>query len=488
MQHVFRHHDKSQFVVNVYSVSSSSNNRDDDDDDDGPEVRAIREGSDAFAYLSPSSMTPGDMYRRMLDDELDVLVDLCGYAGTSAMAEIMASRARLLRRGEDRNDTDDDDDDRRRRRRFPMHVSYMGFPGSVGSTEVWDYSVFDPIVIPSDARDHYDEALVYMPHCYFVNSHRTVVGATTTGDYDGNGVATVASTTRVEEGEEIERTSSLRAEYGIHPSAFVYCCHSRPDKIDPSTFRSWMRALERVRASKKCPGVVPPVLWLLRSGEEMERNLRRWVRREFGDDAGDCLVFADVAERSEHLRRLGVIADVFLDTPAYNAHTLGCDALYMGVPMISLLRPSEQTDGRDTADSKLDLEFAADVDSSNNARRPSDYGQHEEGSRFIATKKLASRVGASLLAAIGIGLEDELVHPDMDRYEDAMVRCALDEEWFANVRRRLVSSRDSSPLFDTVRWVRNLEAAFRAMAEVGGLDSYGSGADELPDIWVSDHD
>ena len=72
--------------------------------------------------------------------------------------------------------------------------------------------------------------------------------------------------------------------------------------------------------------IVPPVLWLLRSGDEMEQNLRQLVRQEFGKDMEDCLVFADVAERTEHLRRLG-IADVFLDTPSYNAHTLGCGKL-----------------------------------------------------------------------------------------------------------------------------------------------------------------
>ena len=83
---------------------------------------------------------------------------------------------------------------------------------------------------------------------------------------------------------------SLRAKYGIHPSAFVYCYHSRPDKIDPSTFRS-----EDNEANHTA---VAPVLWLLRSGEEMEQNLRQWVRQEFGEMAEDCLVFADVAERA----------------------------------------------------------------------------------------------------------------------------------------------------------------------------------------------
>ena len=72
--------------------------------------------------------------------------------------------------------------------------------------------------------------------------------------------------------------------------------------------------------------VVAPMLWLLRSGDEMEQNLRQLAREEFGQDMENCLVFADAAERKEHLRRLGIV-DVFLDTPAYNAHTLGCGEL-----------------------------------------------------------------------------------------------------------------------------------------------------------------
>jgi len=461
MQHVFRCHDKSNFVVNIYSLTSSTSS------DDGPEVQAIRESSDQFTYLSPSSMSHMEMYQRMMQDELDILVDLCGYAGTSVVSEVMASRCRLR---QDQND--DGSSTTPIQRRFPFHVSYMGFPGSTGSSTVWDYSVFDPIVVPPEEkygiRRHYEEALVYMPHCYFVNSHKSVVG--------GTGDAIMV--------DSKDERRSLRSNYGIHPSAFVYCCHSRPDKVDPSTFRSWMRALSRVRLEgapkhqnrdatiaedDDANGTVAPVLWLLRSGDEMEQNIRQLAREEFGQDMEDCLVFADVAERTEHLRRLG-IADVFLDTPAYNAHTLGCDALYMGVPMISLLRKLEQND-HVAADSKLNLE-SADVNSDFNDLN---FGREM---RSIATDKLASRVGASLLEAVGL---DDLIYPDMAQYEDAMVRCALDKEWFNTVCQRLISLKDASPLFDTERWVHNLEAAFRKMVD---LDLDGG---NHPDIFVTDN-
>ena len=171
-----------------------------------------------------------------------------------------------------------------------------------------------------------------------------------------------------------------------------------------------------------------------------------------------------------------------MDTPAYNAHTLGCgeslfayirlfaitavidvvysvaDALYMDVPMISLLRELAPS-----------LEGCADSDGSLNRNGPE--------IRSIATEKLASRVGASLLQAISL---DELAYPDIDQYEDAMVRCALDKEWFGDIRQKLLSSKDGSPLFDTERWVRNLEAAFRKMVEL----EWDAGS--LPDIVVAD--
>ena len=86
--------------------------------------------------------------------------------------------------------------------------------------------------------------------------------------------------------------------------------------------------------------------------------------------------------------------------------------------------------------------------------------------RSIATEKLASRVGASLLEAVDLG---ELVYPGMAQYEDAMVRCALDGDWFSSLCQRLRSSKESSPLFDTERWVRNLEAALYTMAALEGM-------------------
>lgn len=446
MQHVFRYHDKSQFSVYIYSLSSKV--------DDGPEVKAIQESSDQFTYLSPSAMSPIELYQRMLQDELDIIVDLCGYAGTSIVAEIMASRC-LLQQNDKHYKSVGNEEDRNTPHRLPIHVSYMGFPGSVGSARIWDYSIFDQVVIPPDdeygIRQHYNEALVYMPQCYFVNSHKTVLGR------EGDGIMLANEEERIQ----------LRSKYDIHPTAFVYCCHSRPDKIDPLTFRTWMRALSTARSEyfakhsnesdSNSSGNGAPILWLLRSGKEMEENLRQLVRTEFGERMEDALLFADVSERNEHLRRLGC-ADVFLDTPAYNAHTLGCDALYMGLPMISLLR--------DNGDNSSTMASDNQANNSMSVRSTND------------TDKLASRVGASLLRAAVL---DDLVYPNMREYEDAMVKCAIDTEWFTSLRERLRLSISESPLFDTERWVRNLEASFMQMRTMSC-----NKANQFTDIIVND--
>ena len=131
--------------------------------------------------------------------------------------------------------------------------------------------------------------------------------------------------------------------------------------------------------------------------------------------------------------------------------------------MISLLR-----------DGSARLESAADVDTSND---------NNIEMRWISSDKLASRVGASLLNAISL---DDLIYPTMTEYEDGMVRCALDEEWFSALCQQLKASKDSSPLFDTKRWVENLEAAFESISIVQEQD-VGSSIHRYPDIVVNDN-
>ena len=344
MQHVFQHHNRQYFEVHVFSISKPQ---------DCLELQAISNGTDVFTVLQ-SSQTAKDLAARIQDSGIDILIDLCGYTGTSLVSEIMAHRP------------------------APLQISYMGFPGSSGAPYI-DYMICDKIVVPPSLRHEYTEALIVMPDSYFVNSHATAV--------------------------RLSVSNLERSDYGLSEDAFVFCCHSRSDKLDSQIFDLWAAVIRELRDDYK----IPAVLWLLRSCPTMEQNLR--CRGQLPPDA---LVFCTIAARPEHLQRLE-LADIFLDTPAYNAHTVGCDTLYAGVPMISLLSETQQ--------------------------------------------KMASRVGASLLRAAGL---DELVANSLEEYRQLMRRCALDKSWTLGLRAKL-ESRDS-PLFDTAAWVGHLDCALLHLA------------------------
>jgi len=109
--------------------------------------------------------------------------------------------------------------------------------------------------------------------------------------------------------------SISRAQYGISEDKFVFCNFNQLYKIDPEIFDVWMKLLKRVPNS---------ILWLLRFPPAGEENLLQEAR-----DRGvrpEQIVFSDVAARDEHIKR-GFLADLFVDTAVYNAHTTACDIL-----------------------------------------------------------------------------------------------------------------------------------------------------------------
>ena len=183
----------------------------------------------------------------------------------------------------------------------------------------------------------------------------------------------------------------------------VYVLHDpQMWKLDPETFDLWMTILKRVPNS---------VLWLLRSPPEGEVNLLAEAERR--GIAKERLHFTDVASKEEHIRRSG-IADLCLDTLAYNGHTTSCDVLWSGTPMLTL---------RGT--------------------------------------KMAARVGASLSKAAGI---EAAIASTPEEYVEMGVALATDPDRLFELRQKLQMQRLSSPLFDTRRWVRAFEDGLMRMA------------------------
>ena len=203
---------------------------------------------------------------------------------------------------------------------------------------------------------------------------------------------------------DILQESSLpsRAEFGLPSDKVVFSCSNQLYKYDPDTFTTWMNILKRVPNS---------VLWLLRFPAYGEPRIYKEAERR-GIPASR-IIFTDVAPKNVHIARSG-LADVFLDTPICNAHTTGCDVLWGGAPTITL--PLE---------------------------------------------RMASRVCASLCMATGLG--SEMVVHSQAEYEERAVMFGLDAEARESLRSRLKDTRHRSPLFDTRRWVRNLERVFAQM-------------------------
>jgi len=259
-------------------------------------------------------------------------------------------------------------------RAAPIQVSYLGYPGTMGADYI-DYLIADPTLIPETSQRFYSEKIVYLPDSYQVNDSQ----------------------------RPISTTPCTRAEEGLPDSAFVFCCFNLSYKITPPVFSSWMRILAQVDGS---------VLWFLENGPVTTSNLRREAARR--GIAPDRLIFAQRLPLARHLARQK-LADLFLDTSPYNAHTTASDALWGGLPVLTCMGDS-----------------------------------------------FASRVAASLLRALDL---PELVTESRAAFEQMAVELARDQHRLQALRQRLQRNRLTAPLFDTHSFTRHLESAYNTMVQ-----------------------
>ncbi|MCF7986416.1 MAG: tetratricopeptide repeat protein [Methylovulum sp.] len=217
---------------------------------------------------------------------------------------------------------------------------------------------------------------------------------------------------------EVYQSNDSQREIGATPSrevcqlpadGFVYCSFNGSYKITPEVFAVWMRILKRVPHS---------VLWLVADNPWAQQNLSDQAHKHGIDP--NRLVFAERVAPAEYLARYRV-ADLLLDTSPYNAGTTASDALWAGLPVLT-----------------------------------------------CPGRTFASRMAGSLLNAVGL---NELIAADWLAYENKAVQLALQPEELANYRQRLASSAKSSPLFDTRRFVRNLEATLKLAMHINPLSS-----------------
>ena len=258
------------------------------------------------------------------------------------------------------------------RRPAPLQVSYLGFAASTGADYI-DYLVGDPIVTPLELASQVHEKIAQLPLTFQPNGR----------------------------GRPLPQPMS-RAEAGLPESAFVLCAFNHTYKITPEAMDTWCSLLHDLPHA---------VLWLKETNAQLHDNV--WREAAARGIARERIIFAPTIGYAAHFSRLA-LADVFVDTWPYNAHTTASDALWAGVPVVTL------------------------------------YGN-----------AYASRVAASVLNAAGIG---ELAFETVDDYRRAVLALALDPALLAGYRAHLHAQRMAMPLFDNVQHARALQTLFTRMA------------------------
>ena len=266
----------------------------------------------------------------------------------------------------------------------PIQVNYLGYPGTIGASFI-DYIIGDKTLFTLADAAVYSEKLVQLPDSYQPNDRK----------------------------RQISTKAFTRREAGLPDNKFVFCCFNNSYKISPQTFGCWMRILKCVEGS---------VLWLRAENQTAIANLKTEAQTRGIESAR--LVFANrVPQLSDHLARLR-LADLFLDTLPFNAHTTASDALWAGLPVLTQI-----------------------------------------GSTF------AGRVAASVLKAINL---PELITHSPEEYEALAIELALNKEKLRRIQEKLARNRLTTPLFDTPLYTKHLEAAYEAMYQryQAGLPPY----------------
>jgi protein O-GlcNAc transferase len=254
-------------------------------------------------------------------------------------------------------------------RAAPIQLSYLGYPGTM-STNYIDYLIADRTLIPQEAQQAYSEKIAYLPNSYQANDRKRVI-----------------SDKRFTKGD-----------LGLPEQGFIFCSFNNNYKILPATFEIWMRILKAVDGS---------VLWLYEDNAAAADHLRQEAEKRGVHPSR--LVFAKRMPLAEHLAR-HQLADLFIDAFPCNAHTTASDALWAGLPVLTLM-----------------------------------------GNSF------ASRVAASLLKAIEL---PELITSTPQAYEALAIEVAKNPAKLAALKQKLASNRLTTPLFDTPQFTKDLERSY----------------------------
>lgn len=435
MQSVFGLHNPARVKAFCYATTPSDNS-----------VHRQQIEREAPVFRDVSNWPPEKLVGQIVRDGIHILVNLNGYT-RGARNDIFAARP------------------------APIQMSFMGFAGSIGA-EWCDYILADTTAVPLDTlrpwrrnvsiedifRDDsetddgdwmYSENIIFCRNTFFCCDHAQScdVGEKSISWEDEkrrrwamrkvifpNMADDVVIIGNFNQLYKVRLFADTRAD--THTGHVV----SHMNQIEPTTFRSWLRILARVPKA---------VLWLLRFPEPGEINLRATAKAWAGPEVASRIIFTDVAPKNQHISRARV-CDLFLDTPECNAHTTAADVLWSSTPLLTFPRYSY---------------------------------------------KMCSRMAASILRGAlplsdeGLLAADELIAESEDGYEQMAIALADGLTYvssgagycdgrgrLAELRKLLWDNKWRCGLFNTQRWVDDVESAYaeawRRWVDGAGGDIY----------------
>jgi len=258
----------------------------------------------------------------------------------------------------------------------PVQVNYLGYAGTSGTPYI-DYIIADEFTIPQSAETYYTEKIVRLP-CFMPRDSKVKPSV----------------------------KKFTRAECGLPEKGFVFCCTSGYGKILPETFAVWMSILKQVPNS---------CLWLGENSDIGVTNKIKTYAEQQGVDSKRLVFAKRLDSPADYLSRLS-LADLFLDTFPYGAHTLSNDALWAGVPVLTCI-----------------------------------------GETF------ASRVAGSFLTQLGL---PELITTSFAEYEARAVSLGNHPTRAGFFKQQLINQRGNSSVFKTSYYTEKLEESFRIMRDL----------------------
>jgi predicted O-linked N-acetylglucosamine transferase (SPINDLY family) len=260
-------------------------------------------------------------------------------------------------------------------RAAPIQCSYLGYAGTTGANYI-DYIIADSYVIPKEDKNFYSEKICYLPNSFMTDDSKRIPSFNT----------------------------CVKSDFNLPEGQFIFCCFNNSYKFNLRLINRWSRILLNVNNS---------ILWISDINPEFSKN----ILKEFGKlGIGFERIFFSkkTSSISEYLSKYR-LADLFLDSSPYNAHSTGIDALKAGLPILTLT-----------------------------------------GSSFV------SRVGTSLLSAIEL---PELIATSELEYERLAIELATNPDKLIYFREKLSIKLSTAPLFDGSLFRKNIECAYKTMLE-----------------------